>query len=96
MIKVKEFIERVGIASQKELAKRLGVTQVTVSKWAKGTGTPTFEMCRTLLDMGMVVEELFGRPYPSSVAALEPQGAMRELMENSLKMMLESIRQPRK
>lgn len=73
MIHIKEFIERVGIGSQEELAEKLDVTNVTVSKWANGTGTPTFKVCQQLLDMGMTVEELFGKPYPSTAKDLDSE-----------------------
>lgn len=63
---IKSFIERAGIKSQEELAERLKVTNVTVSMWANGTRTPTFKVCQQLLEMGMTVEELFGKPYRSS------------------------------
>lgn len=63
---IKSFIERAGIKSQEELAERLKVTNVTVSNWANGSRTPTFKVCQQLLEMGMTVEELFGKPYQSS------------------------------
>lgn len=66
MIRIKDFIERVGIKSQEDLAKMLGVTNNTISLWAKGKRYPTHQMSTRLLDMGMTVEELFGKPYPSS------------------------------
>lgn len=68
-IRIKEFIERVGIRSQEELAQRLGVTNITVSNWAAGKRFPTHETEVKLLEMGMTVEELFGKPFPSSANA---------------------------
>lgn len=61
MIKIKEFIERVGIEDQKVLAKTLGVTEATISNWAKGKQFPTHQMEERLMLMGMTFEELFGK-----------------------------------
>lgn len=68
-LRIKEFIERVGIKSQEDLADQLGVTPQTVSKWANGKQFPPHETEEKMLKMGMTVEELFGFPYPSSANA---------------------------
>lgn len=72
-LKIKEFIERVGIRSQKALAAELGVSPQTVTKWANGEQFPTHETEGRLLDMGMTVEELFGKPYPATVDAVDAE-----------------------
>lgn len=66
MIRIKEFTKRIGI-SQEELAKALGVSSNTVSMWANGKRYPTHLAGKAMLDMGMTIEELYGKPYPSSV-----------------------------
>lgn len=68
MVNVKEFIARIGIA-QDELAKRLGLKPSTVYSWTSKGTTPTYDVCVKLLEMGMTVEELFGKPYLSSISA---------------------------
>lgn len=68
MVNVKEFIARIGIG-QDELAKRLGLKPSTVYSWTSKGTTPTYEVCQKLLEMGMTVEELFGKPYLSSIRA---------------------------
>jgi transcriptional regulator with XRE-family HTH domain len=60
MIRIYEFMERVGIRSQQELADRLGLTQSAISAWNSGVRAPTYETCAQLLKMGMTQFELFG------------------------------------
>lgn len=72
-LKIKEFIDRVGIRSQKELAARLGVSAQTISNWAKGEKFPTHETEVRMLEMGMTVTELFGKPFPSTVDAVDAE-----------------------
>lgn len=60
---IQDFIKRVGIANHGELAKKVGVSKKTVDSWSSGDRTPTFEVCQKLLDLGMTVEELFGKQY---------------------------------
>lgn len=83
-IKIKEFIDRVGIKSQEDLARRLGVGKGTVSMWAKGKRYPTHQTETELLEMGMTVEELFGKPYPSTVRDLKPRSEMLDIMIDAL------------
>lgn len=89
MVNVKGFIKRLGMRNQKELADRLSVKPGTVAAWSYGERTPTYEMCQQLLEMGMTVEELFGKPYPST--AERPQGEMDRLVAESLKRMVEKM-----
>ena len=63
MVNIQGFIDRVGIADHFELAAKLGVKKSTVDSWSSGARTPTYDVCVKLLDLGMTVEELFGRPY---------------------------------
>ena len=51
-------MERTGI-SQTELARRLGVTQPSISYWLSGANTPSMSIAKKLLFMGMTVGELF-------------------------------------
>lgn len=67
MVKVQDFINRVGIADHHELALKLGTKKSRVDSWSAGSRTPTYDMCVKLLELGMTVEELFGKPYLSSV-----------------------------
>ena len=66
MVNVKEFTARVGI-SQEELADTIGVKPATVYSWTSKNRTPTYDVCVKLLELGMTVEELFGKAYQSSV-----------------------------
>lgn len=88
-VQIKDFINRIGIKSQEELADRLGVSNQTVSNWVKGKTYPTHQTEEQLLEMGITVEELFGKAYPSSVAELNPKGHMEQVVNDSLKSMLE-------
>lgn len=67
MVKVKEFIARVGIKSQNDLADQLGVSPATVYKWASGERKPEFEMVRKLKRLGITDYELFGETFQSQV-----------------------------
>lgn len=84
-LRIKEFLARegarLGIRNQEELAERLGVSDQTVSNWAKGKTFPVHETEYRLLQMGMTVEELFGFPFPSSVDALRQKGALWEFLD---------------
>lgn len=84
-LKIKEFLaregERLGIRKQEDLAGRLGVSEQTVSSWAKGKTFPTHQTELILLEMGMTVEELFGKPYPSSADVLRQKGALWDFLE---------------
>ena len=66
MVNVKEFTARVGI-SREELADKIGVKPATVYSWTSKGRTPTYDVCVKLLELGMTVEELFGKAYQSSV-----------------------------
>ena len=61
-LNVREFIaregERLGIRKQEELAKRLGVSDQTISNWVKGKTFPTHQMEVQLYEMGMTTEEM--------------------------------------
>jgi len=59
----RSFRERIGLKTQSELAKKLGIKSANISEWEKGTGTPSFAQVKKLLEMGATVEELFGIPY---------------------------------
>lgn len=70
-LNIKEFLaregKRLGLRNQEDLSEKLGVSDQTVSNWAKGKTFPTHQMEQQLLEMGMTVEELFGKAYLSSV-----------------------------
>ena len=53
------FLNRKNI-KQAELAKLIETTPENVSRWAKGKGVPSYELCFNLLVNGMTQEELFG------------------------------------
>ena len=73
MVNVQEFIRRVGIADHEELAQRLGIKKGTVDSWSSGSRNPTYDVCVRLLDLGMTVEELFGRPYQPAESSLDSE-----------------------
>ena len=87
-LKVKEFLaregERLGIRTQEELASVLGFSDQTISNWVKGKTYPTHQTEAELLEMGMTVEELFGKPYPSTAGNLKPRSEMLDIMIDAL------------
>ena len=90
-LNIKEFMsregERLGIRKQEELASMLGVSDQTVSNWVKGKTFPTHQMEIQLLEMGMTVEELFGKAFRSTTKV---EGLMDRIVESSLKRLLEN------
>ena len=88
MMKVQEFTKRVGI-NLEDLAKKLGVKPSAVYAWSAGKRTPTYDMCVKLMECGMTVEELFGKPYLSSVA--ETHQAFEDRIESVMKRMFAKI-----
>ena len=62
MIRVKEFVARLGI-TQKDLAKKVGVKPETVYKWQAGTNKPVYDVIYQLKKMGMTDYELFGETF---------------------------------
>ena len=96
-MKIKEFLERegerLGIRTQEELAAEIGVSDQTVSNWVNAVTFPPHKTEFRLLEMGMTVEELFGKPYPSSADVLRQKGAMWEYLNNySLQNLKDDIR----
>lgn len=89
MVDIHGFIVRAGIADHTELAARLGTKKSTVDSWSSGARTPTYEMCLKLLELGMTVEELFGKPYLSSVG--KAHEALDSKVEDALKRMFAKI-----
>lgn len=63
MVKVKEFIARVGIKSLDELAEKLELSPATVYSWSQGKRAPTYEVCVKLRRLGMTDYELFGEVF---------------------------------
>jgi len=62
MVKVKEFVARMGI-TQKELAEKVGVKPEAIYKWSTGTNNPTYDVIYKLKKMGMTDYELFGETF---------------------------------
>lgn len=89
MVNVQEFIKRVGIADHDELAQKLGIKKGTVDSWSSGSRNPTYEVCVKLLDLGMTVDELFGKAYQSSVQKTHEE--FDAAVEASLKRMFAKI-----
>lgn len=71
MVRVQKFIKRVGIADHDALADKLGISRKAVDSWSSGSRNPTYDMCVKLLDLGMTVEELFGKAYQSSASTAD-------------------------
>lgn len=63
MVKVKEFIARVGIKSLEELAEKLDLSPATVYSWSQGKRAPTYDVCIKLRRLGMTDFELFGESF---------------------------------
>lgn len=91
-IRIKEFINRVGIMSQEELARKLNVSNNTISNWANGKRFPTHETESQLFEMGMTTEEMFGKPYPSSADEINKKPSLWDVMEISLQNMIQDMR----
>lgn len=89
MVKVQEFINRVRISSHEELAEKLGVEKGTVSSWSSGVRNPTYKVCIKLLDMGMTVEELFGKDYSLSVSNTEEE--LQKRFKYFMKKMIDNL-----
>ena len=92
MVRIYDFIKRVGIGSRDELAKKLGVSRKTVDAWATGARNPTHEMDIQLYELGMTTEELFGYPYPSTAS---PRSEMKELAKELIEEIREELRNER-
>lgn len=63
MVKVQEFMERMGIKTQADLGRLVGVGQSAVSAWNSGVNGPTYETSIKLLRMGMTLDELYGESF---------------------------------
>ena len=48
---------------QADLARSLETVPGNVTRWVKGEGVPSYELCAKLLSLGMTVKELFGIDY---------------------------------
>lgn len=92
MVRIYDFIKRVGIGSRDELAKRLGVSRKAVDAWATGGRSPTYDMCIQLLELGMTVDELFGYPYPSTATQ---RSELKEVAKELAKEIREELRHNR-
>ena len=88
-MKLQEFKKRAGFKNFEDLARAIGVKKSTVDAWSAGVRTPTYEMCVKLLDAGMTVEELFDKPYISSVK--ESHQEFDSQVENAMKRMFARI-----
>ena len=91
IVRIKDFTKRIGI-TQEELAKRLGVDKNTVSNWAKGRRFPPRKKEIALLEMGMTVEELFNKEYPSSAESIDRKSSLWDVMENNLQNMIQDMK----
>lgn len=56
-------MERMGIKTQAELGRLVGVGQSAVSAWNSGVNGPTYETSIKLLRMGMTLDELYGENF---------------------------------
>lgn len=59
---LKEFRERMGWL-QNRLAEKLGVSGAAYSNWETGKNDASFQVYKTLFELGATVEELFGIDY---------------------------------
>lgn len=87
MIDINGFIRRAGIDGQEGLAEKLGITRKAVASWSSGDRSPTYDMCVRLLEAGMTVEELFGKPYRNSARteSIELDTAARDALRTLVK-----------
>ena len=82
MIDINGFIRRMGVDGHEGLARMLDTTKKAVDSWSSGDRSPTYDMCVKLLELGMSVEELFGKPYRSRAGAdtIELDAAARDAL----------------
>lgn len=92
-LNIKDFLEReggrLGIRNQEELARRLGVSDQTISNWVKGKTFPTHQMEWQLYEMGMTTEEMFGKAYRSTAKV---DGEMDRMAHASLAWLMENFK----
>ena len=90
VIDLKSYLNRTGF-SKADLCRKLGLDAKSslLSSYEKGRSDPSYDMCVKLLQLGMTVEELFGKPYLSSVA--ETHQAFEDRIESVMKRMFAKI-----
>jgi len=86
---IKSFRDRLRL-NQAELAEKLGIVQGNITAWESGRGTPSFQISKKLLELGITVEELFGVEY-EKIHNLEeqetsPTSSNVELQQNPKKL----------
>ena len=89
-------MERMGIKTQSELGRLLGVGQSAISAWNSGVNGPTHETCIKLLRMGMTLDELFGESFgysrnASGSSTKSPEQDFDEKVRLSLVNLLEKL-----
>lgn len=67
----KKFMDRMGWGQQ-ELADKLGCAQSRVSDLNSGARNPKFSEIMTLIDLGITLEELFGKAAADKLKSREP------------------------
>lgn len=67
------FTKRIGIKSQTELADRLGVTPQNVTRYYGKRKSPSYEMCKKLIKIGISLEELFDKETAEAYEANRQQ-----------------------
>lgn len=71
-LKVLELMEREGIATQKDLAERVGVTQQALSAWMRG-GSFTIENLSTLcVELNCSPNDILSRPKENALTTQIP------------------------
>lgn len=91
---IQKFMDDRGY-TQADLAEALGTSPQNVNKWVKGTGSPSYELCLRLLQIGMTVEELFGIVTDAAIPSrLPPMTSVEfvDILQEVLNNSLESIK----
>ena len=85
-VRVKEFMDRMGINTQTELGEMVGVGQGAVSAWGKGTNFPDWHTSRALLRLGMTTEELYGETFAATARtdAERLRDMLRKVMDRTI------------
>jgi transcriptional regulator with XRE-family HTH domain len=80
-IGIKDFRKRIGLQTQTELAKLLGIKASNVSEWESGNGFPSYQIIKKLLEKGATIEELFGIEYAKTHNLTEIDPAQQSFLK---------------
>lgn len=80
-----KFLKEQGM-SQTNLASELDVTPSNVNLWVNGKGKPSYDCCKKLIEMGMLVEDLFDVDYNDLHNLVEETRDDAEISEDAFRL----------